>query len=865
MYFWLKYDFPLRNRFAKISLFILLGIIIAACNSVKRVPNGKHLLTDNNIAVNGKSESNEQVQEQVYQKPNSSILGYRLRLNLYNIAKPNPDSSYKAKFIKNPRRYERMSKIYSKKQVDRLGKSFWYYGIYNFLKKSGEAPVIVDEKSTKKSVARLKSWYYNKGYFDVTANYKIDTVTTKKAKVKYDIVTGSPYILDTVTRNITTPALDSLFLTRQQASFVKSGNQFKSEDFEMERSRITTHFRNRGVYHFQPTYVRFVVDTFSQAKKANAELLIKDYSYRDGDTTRTTPFKIFRISQVNVYSSGPNEKPDSKKTDSVFYKNVNLYSTGKLRYRPKAITDAVFIYKDSLFADFRTTLTSRYLSNLRVFNYPTIQYAIDSTGNGLIANVYITSRPKYSFGAGLDFTHSNIQDFGISGQTSVSIRNVFNGAETLELSARGNIGSSKDFANPNNYFFNVLEYGGDIKLSFPRIFFPFKTESIIPKKMIPSTAISVGFAKQENIGLDKENFTSSMAYSWTPQRFRSARFDLFNVQYVNNVNVGNYFNVYQSSYNVLNELAREYASGDPTLFVDDNDDNPDNDRLIIDSGTNAFIAATTGQAQAIPTSDADKKIITNIEERRLRLTENNLIFASSFSYSKTTKADLQDDTFHVFRAKVESAGNALSLLARISKELESQGQNNTILGVAYSQYIKTEFEFIKHFDMGVKKVLALRAFGGIAIPYGNSNSVPFSRSYFAGGSNDNRAWQSYSLGPGSSKTIYDFNEANMKIALSAEYRFNVFGSFNGALFVDAGNIWNVLDNITDEKATFDNLKSLGDTAIGSGFGVRYDFNFFVVRLDAGFKTYNPADDAQRWFHDYNFANSVLNIGINYPF
>src|SRR5690606_29819917 len=218
-----------------------------------------------------------------------------------------------------------------------------------------------------------------------------------------------------------------------------------------------------------------------------------------------------------------------------------------------------------------------------------------------------------------------------------------------------------------------------------------------------------------------------------------------------------------------------------------------------------------------------------------------------------------------FRAKVESAGNTLSLLAKISKELKSQGRNNTILGVAYSQYIKTEFEFIKHFDMGVKKVLAMRAFGGIAIPYGNSNSVPFSRSYFAGGSNDNRAWQSYSLGPGSAKTIYDFNEANMKLAFSTEYRFNVFGALNAALFVDAGNIWNVLDNVTDERRTFDNIKSLSDTAIGSGFGGRYDFNFFVVRLDVGFKTYNPADESQRWFRDYNFANCVLNIGINYPF
>ena len=854
----------MRNLSAKISLFILTGIIICACDAVKRVPNGKHLLTKNEISVNGKKETGDEVAEQLYQKPNSSILGYRLRLNLFNLAKPNPDSSYKARFIKNPKKYARKSKILSKKQVDRLGKSFWYFGIHNFLKKSGEPPIIVDEKSSRKSLLRLKSYYYNDGYFDVEANYKIDTTGIKKAKIDYKIVTGTPYFLDTLKATITTPALDSLYKANLETTLLKSKNQYKTSDFEGEKNRITTNFRNRGVYHFQQNYVKFDIDTVGMDHKANVNLIINDYTYREGDSTKSMPFKIFKISRVNIYSAGPDDKTFSKRTDSVTYNNFNIYSNGKLRYKPKAITDAVFITKDGLFADYKTTPTSRYLSNLRVFNYPSIQYAVDSTGNGLIANVYLSSRPKYSFGAGIDFTHSNIQDFGIAGNISTTIRNVFRGAETFEIAARGNIGSSKDFANPENNFFNVSEYGVDVKLSLPRILFPINTEKIIPKNMIPSTVISFGIAKQQNIGLDKENFTGSMTYNWTPQRFRTARLDLFNIQYVNNVNISNYFNVYKSSYNVLNDLARDYDF-DSSYFISDGDTNPNNNRLIIESGTNAFINATVGPTPTLSVSDSDRKVINNIEERRKRLTENNLIFASSYTYSKTTKTDLQDDDFYVFKTKVESAGNVLSLLARVSKTLNNQEGPDTFLDVAYSQYIKSEFEFIKHFDMGYKKVLAMRMFAGIAVPYGNSNSVPFSRSYFAGGSNDNRAWQSYGLGPGSSRTINDFNEANMKLAFSTEYRFNIFGGFNGALFVDMGNIWNVFDNVTDEKAIFEGFKSLENTAVGSGFGMRYDFNFFVVRLDMGFKTYNPANESKKWFSEYNFGHSVLNIGINYPF
>ena len=286
--------------------------------------------------------------------------------------------------------------------------------------------------------------------------------------------------------------------------------------------------------------------------------------------------------------------------------------------------------------------------------------------------------------------------------------------------------------------------------------------------------------------------------------------------------------------------------------------------LIIESGTNAFINAALGNNLSI--SDQDLKTIRSIEERRQRLTENNLIFASSLSYSKTTSKGLLDNNFYSFKTKVESAGNLLSVLARASKQLDKQGGANTFFQVEYSQYLKGEFEYIKHWTLSGKKVFAIRGFAGMAVPYGNSKSIPFSRSYFSGGSNDNRAWQPYSLGPGRSGGLNDFNEANMKLSMNAELRFNLSGKFNGALFVDGGNIWNVFDNVTDEAYTFNGLSSLQDIALGSGFGLRYDQGLFVVRFDLGFKTYNPAKlNSEKWLREINLSQAVLNIGINYPF
>ena len=849
----------MRTSSAKISLIIVTAVIISACNAVKRVPDGKQLLVKNEIVVNEAKSKDDAVEAQLYQTPNSSILGYRLRLNLYNLAKPNPDSSYKAKFINNPKKYERLSKILSKKQVDRLGNSFWYSGIHNFLKKTGEAPIIVDDKSTKKSLSRLRAYYFNKGFFDVQAQSTIDTVANKKAEITYSIETKSPYYIDTLTTIIASPALDSLYKKNKSAALLKSGDIYKTKDFEAEKERITNQFRNSGVFQFQQNYVRFDIDTIGIGKnKANVDLIIDDYSYRVGDTTKTTQFKIFHVKEVNIFTTDQTNKK-FEKVDSTTYKGFNLYSNGKQRYSSKSLTNPVFITKGGLFADFKTTLTSRYLSNLRVFNYPTINYELDKSGDSLVANILLISRPKYSWKNGFDITTSNIQEFGVSGNSAIAIRNVFNGAESLELSGRGNIGSSKDFANPNDNFFNVSEYGADVKLSLPRIIFPVSLDRIIPKSMLPATMISFGIAKQNNIGLDKENFTGIMSYNWTPKRFSSARLDLFNIQYVNNVNIDNYFKVYKSSYNVLNTLAHQYPAN-PSYFEGNN---PANDLAV--EFTPNFIGDVLNDPTQIPVTEQDKKTINNIEERRQRLTENNLIFATGFSFSKTSKTNINDNDFHVFRTKIESAGNLLSLAAGASNTARNENGKKTILDVAFSQYIKTEFEFIKHWEIGRQKIIALRGFAGIAIPYGNSESIPFSRSYFAGGSNDNRAWKSYGLGPGSVSSINDFNEANFKLAFNAEFRFNLVGGFNGALFVDAGNIWNALDNVKDDKAKFDSFKSLADIAVGSGFGIRYDFNFFVVRLDLGFKTYNPAQIDKKWFRDYNFGHSVLNIGINYPF
>jgi Omp85 superfamily domain len=821
---------------------------------VKKVPNQKHLLVKNEIVVNDKKIKSEEIVSQLVQQTNSSIFGYRLRLNMFNLAKTNTDSIFKAKYIKDPAKYKHQSKWLSKKQVDRLGQSFWYSGWHSFLRRTGEPPVIIDTLKAKKSLKRLNAYYKNNGFFGVKTNFKTNYLEKKRGEIKYSINTGKPTFLDTISKEIETPALDSLLLLSKSKSFLKQGKQYKVEDFRNEQVRISNYFLNHGVFRFQVQSVNFLVDTLTPNFKAPVKIIVSNIVSKNGDSLKSKPYKIFKINQVNIFTNDRFTKYKTQILDSATYKNFNIYSTTKLKYRSKAITDAIFIQKDSLYSDSNRTLTLRSLGNLQVFNFPNIEYVEDTITNTLKANIYLTSKDKFHFDANADFTRSNIQKFGITAGSGVSIRNVFNGAETFQVGLRGNVGSSKDFDIAGSSFFNISEIGADMRLNFPRIFLPFNTDKIISKSMFPSSIISAGFAKQTNIGLDKENFTAAINYNWIPRKNATAKFDLINIQYVKNINIGNYFSIYNSTYNQINNFAKKYNNNEIDLTKSD-------------GGVDNFIAdVLASRYPLLNSSSPDYKAIKSIKERKDRLTENNLIFAANYSYARDTKLDFFDKNFYSFRGKIESAGNILTLASKLANEPLNPDGTRNVFGLQYSQYIKTEFDFVKNWDLTNGKTFSVRSFFGIAIPYGNSKSIPFSRSYFAGGSNDNRAWQSYSLGPGSSGGLNDFNEANMKIALNAEFRYKLFGSLSSAFFADCGNIWNVFDNETDEKKVFKGFSSLQGLALGTGIGFRYDFKFFLFRLDFGFKTYNPSkNENEKWLKELNLAKAVPNIGINYPF
>lgn len=846
----------------KISLFLGIVLLLASCNAVKHLKGQDLLLIENSLIINGEESRNEEALSLIAQKPNQRIpiIGLPLSLHIYNLAEVNPDSTFQDWLHRKPKREARLTKFLSKKQIVALDTSKVKFN--KWLQKTGTAPVIIDEKRTEKSLKQIKKYFYNKGWFNVTGSYKInpDSTRLKRGSVAYYINQHKPYSIDSIVENISSPLVDSIFQKNKNRTFIKKGDQYDVANFDNERSRITLQMRNSGLYYFDQDYVSFEADTNNIGQKVHIEYIIPDRRITLGDSISTTePFKIHKINEVRVITDYNYSLANNPFTDSIKFKGYQLFSYDKLKYKAKAITDAISITPGEIFKDIDRTLTYNQLSELRNFKYPTINYQEDprdTTGTGLITTILLSPRKKYSLGLDFDAYTSTIQQFGIGFSSSFLIRNVFGGAENLEFSVNGSVGSSKDNADNDSKFFNTSDVGGDVRLTFPSILFPVNTNKLIPKYMSPFTSISLGINSQRNIGLDRQNSTAIFSYRWKPTNIRTNQFDLVNLQYVRNLNPSNYFNVYQSSNKRLNEIALESGYE----FQNDNNE------LQIPNEAEAFIDQYFSFDGSLTYTDETIKEMLGILQRLVRLTENNLIFASNFTWIRDSRENINDDSFSRIQWKVELAGNLLSGIASLTNIQKNDDGNSELFGVVFSQYAKFETNYIKHWAFNDNTILAFRAFGGIAIPYGNSTSIPFTRSYFAGGANDNRGWRAYDLGPGSSGSVLDFNEANFKLAFNGEYRFPILGSFKGAFFADAGNIWNVFDDYDTEPFKFDGLKDLKEIALATGIGLRYDFGFFVIRFDTGFKTHNPANPiGSRWFKEYNFANAVYNIGINYPF
>lgn len=848
--------------FAKLCILIAIALSAWQCSTTKKLSDNQALLVEQNLLINGELTQRHPSQSILSTQPNKKFIGFPLGLHIYNLSSDFPETKFDTWLNKKPKREQRLNNLISPKQVQTIRR---YKSFFNrWLKNTGEPPQVIDSSLIKESIDKLKQYFESQGYFSNEVSYNINKNAKQHAILSYSVNTNTQYFLDSIKFSSVSPKIDSLLEDNRDKMLIRSGYPVNLIEFQNERTRIIDFLRNNGIYNYQPNSLKFQLGIDSLGIDASIPVVVNIGGFQQNigaGLAEVIPYKPYTISDISIYvDSIDDEEEIIEYTDSIQFNRYNIYSRAPLKYKPKVLTEGIEIQFDSIYKDSERTRTYRYFTSLNNFRYPRIEYHPTSpNGSDLETIIRLVPNKRFNLGFELDFSTSEIQDFGIGTTFTFEARNPFKGAEILQLNFNNVVGASNDLPNTTNRFFNLFDTGANLTMTIPKVLLPFGINRMFSADMLPRTRILFGTNVQSNIGLDKQFYDFTYQFEWNPTSKTTMNFKLFDLEYVFNRNIQNFFNVYRTTYGRLNDIARKY---EPAIRYQD-----DNRNLLIPEGALDFFSATLSDPPSIIVSQNDYRSLINLRERYDRLVDNNLILGSSLDIAYSSQEGINDENYHRIKGKLNLAGTFLNDFV-LQSFGDSKNANNRyeVAGVEPSQFVKFEFEYVKQWNLGSRNILAFRQFGGVAIPFGNSTNIPFSQSYFAGGSNDNRAWRVYSLGPGSSSDRQELNEANFKLLSSLEYRFPLVGSLNGALFVDAGNIWNVFDDIADPEFRFSGIKDLSELAVGTGIGLRYDFKFFVLRFDTAFKAHNPALPIhQRWWSGIALNQAVFNIGINYPF
>ncbi|QOD62463.1 BamA/TamA family outer membrane protein [Polaribacter haliotis] len=831
----------------KFSFYFLLVLILVACNSTKHVAENEHMLTQNYIFVDSVKDKSSDLQKYILQKPNPRLLDLPLGLYFHNLGnhdKPKTPSEWGKQ---NPKKYNFIKNVFSEKQSiayanSQINLNNWFL--------SYDAPVIVSETKVKRTGDNLWAYYKTQGYFKSKVDTVINRFKDKKATVEYHITKGRPTLLDTIKIKTESSVLDSIYKSSGIKSLLKTGEQYNDKTFRNEAAKVVKLYRNNGIVNFTESALGFYVDSTRTDYKTNVDFLISSGRFEEKDGAYTSKeYKVNKIKEIKVVTDYSYTQKGEEYTDSLTYRGIKFFGYNKIKYNPKYLEQSIFLKPGDVYKDTLRNLTRNHLKSLKNFKTTNIDFlSIGNSGDELRMNIFLSPKEKYTLGFDTELTHSNIREIGTSAKFSIIDRNAFRGAEILKLSF---LGSYFRASNGPGY-----EIGADASLEIPRFVAPFGLNKLVPKEMSPRTLFSVGSSFQKNIGLDRQTFTILSDYRWQYTPKKTIQLEVFNTQYIQNLNVNRFFNIYSSEFINLNNIAETYDAVSGTnnhpLPTDLENQAPETLSFIND------VVSNNGFKTSNP---ADYNTVLNIQNRYNIVTSDFLIPVLAYSYTYNSQTNFRDNNFSFFKFRIANSGNLLGLT---SNKYNSNGKK-TFLKIPLAQYFKTDIEFKKFWDVGSSSVFGLRTVLGAIIPYDNSD-IPFTRSYFAGGSNDIRAWQTYDLGPGSRNSGLEFNVGSFKFLTSAEYRFDIVSNLKGALFVDAGNIWDITgSDFVEEDAKLKGFSSVKDIAVGTGLGLRLDFNFLILRFDVGFKTYEPYLNENKWFKNYNFGSAVYNIGINYPF
>jgi len=717
-----------------------------------------------------------------------------------------------------------------------LGVFRFHLGVYNssvLWKKAraniGEPPVILDTLLTQKSIKQIKLYLNSKGFFNSEVQTKIN-YKRKKANIKYIVHTSKPYCIRNIAYNIEDEYIRSQVVADTMNSLLKRGGRYDVDVLQSERERLTVKIKNDGYFFFTKEYILYDIDSALNNHQLDITMGIRNPVEKlknHSDSVVPSIHKRYTINNINIY-------PDYSlfNVDTANYKRLRYWALPRkktaapslytfvykdtLRIKPKTITQSVFFKKGNEYKLTDVEDTYNRLMDIKLFKFVNIQFFISKDTlskdtNLLDCDILLTRTPIQAISGEVESTNT-AGNFGVAGNILYQNKNIFRGAEIFKIKFRGAMEIQKLLSDSVDETgleqvlpFNTVETGIDFGLDIPKFFLiPVKQERF-SKYFIPKTNVVAGLNYQKRSDYTRYVINFTYGYEYKPSKNQKIFF------YPADVN---------------------------------------------------SVKITTS-----PAFDSQLEAINDPKIKNSYI--DHMITAGKFSYIFSNQKMEKNTSFSYFKGNAEWAGNLLRVKNLWFKNYQNADGSYELFNIKYSQYARADIDYRHYFIFDKINTLVFHGIAGAGIAYGNSIVLPYEKSFFAGGANGMRAWRVYSLGPGS----YSDEETNLlsrtgDISLlgNVEYRFPVYSYLKGAFFVDAGNIWlnKKNDNMPEAEFTSSFYKQV---AVGTGFGMRFDFSFFILRFDFALKAVNPANpEGQRWvLHYIKPKDFAINFGIGYPF
>ncbi len=706
----------------------------------------------------------------------------------------------------------------------------WYN---RWLRRVGQAPVIYDPELTEASRRQLEQAIVNRGYLNATVS--TDTISNpvkKRMEVRYLINAGSPHRISSIDYNIDDPAVRHIVLADTSVADIHAGMPLDRTMLDNERTRIATILRNAGYFEFNREFINYTADTVAGSKDVALTLNLRSPSARTSESGQGSRTRLGALADSLLAVDPGHHRYEFNRVvflvegegglgnlrDTVEYHGKTFVYSDDCYLRPQLLDDMCYIEPGSEYSARAIERTYEALGRLSIVKFINIEMeAAGRKGStGLLdAYIHLSRNKKQGITAELEGTNSE-GDLGFGLGLTYQHRNLARGSETLTTKLRASyesLSGNVDGLVNNRY----TEYAAEVGITFPQFECPFLSKRI-KQKFLASTEFAVSFNYQERPEYTRIIAGAAWKWKWQQQRtdeLRRQTFDLIDINYVR---------LPRSTINFIDQI----APSNPLLRYSYED------HFIMRLGytyshTNRRVATATSNAFSI------QPYVTSL------------------------------------RVSGETAGNLLYGLSSLVGQKRSDGVYK-ILGIQYAQYVKGEIDYTYTRNLNSRNALSAHVGFGIAVPYGNSSMVPFEKRFYAGGANSVRGWGVRTLGPGAydaRNSVTDFiNQCgDIRLDLSLEYRAKLFWVFEGALFIDAGNIWTIRNYENQPGGEFKFNKFYKQIAAAYGVGLRMDFTYFLLRFDLGFKAHNPAQGQEAWplLHPKWSRDANFHFAVGYPF